>query len=171
MAAGVAYCMRCWAVGTCCAMAAAYMVGMLGLESNSSVIYTAEVRLSDAKQLISNRLLHIQVLGASIWVFRVPYQPQASSATWRKAEKQMPITAVPWTTAWLPILALYTPVHIFSFIVALSFAVLPVNFAGAFWIGFFVLYYATTLQNQPHHTGRFAWLGSQHLADAQSACK
>ena len=59
----------------------------------------------------------------------------------------------PLHTVWLPIMALYTPVHIFCFVVVSSFLLVPAHYAAAFWVGGLVLYYILTSQGYPQHTG------------------
>ncbi|KAK9829305.1 hypothetical protein WJX72_005048 [[Myrmecia] bisecta] len=68
-----------------------------------------------------------------------------------------PARRIPWLTAWVPILMFYTPIHIFCFVVVLTFTVLPSNYAAAFWVGSLVMYYGITSGMEPHHTGRRQW--------------
>ena len=59
----------------------------------------------------------------------------------------------PWHSIWLPILMLYTPVHVLSAAVAVTFMLLPAEYAAALWIGGLTIYYALTSANAPEHTG------------------
>lgn len=93
------------------------------------------------------------MLGASIWIFQGPQKAKQTLAAAKAAVKELPRDMLPWTTLWLPILALYTPVHIFNFVLASSFALVPASYAAAFWVGTLVLYYALTSQDCPQHTG------------------
>ena len=71
----------------------------------------------------------------------------------------------PLHTVWLPIMALYTPVHIFCFVVVSSFLLVPAHYAAAFWVGGLVLYYILTSQGNPQHTGGpFPPLQHTHLS-------
>lgn len=54
---------------------------------------------------------------------------------------------------WLPIMMLYTPVHIFCCIVVTSFFVMPPSFASALWAGSLMVYYGITGFGEPEHTG------------------
>lgn len=85
----------------------------------------------------------VQVLGVSIWTFQGPLSEPA-------AVKQ---PLLPWSTVWLPILALYTPAHLFCCVVATSFVLLPAAHASAVWAGGLLLYYLLTSQGVPQHTG------------------
>ena len=62
-------------------------------------------------------------------------------------------------SAWLPIMMFYTPVHLFTTVVALSFLLLPLNYAAALWVGGLTVYYLVTGSGEPEHTGMH-WLGS-----------
>ena len=48
---------------------------------------------------------------------------------------------------------LYTPVHFLCGSLAVSFAVLPAEYAAALWVGGLVIYYCLTGANKPEHTG------------------
>jgi len=91
----------------------------------------------------------LQVLSLSIWTYKV-------AATASEAKEQVMAASeaiVPNTQVWLPILALYTPVHLFSFVVVSTFLLLPLRFAVALWVTGLLIYYAITLQGNPQHTG------------------
>ena len=91
----------------------------------------------------------LQVLGVSIWTYQGPGSAKAAKDRVKAASEQFQ----PSGRIWLPILALYTPVHLFAFVVVSSFLLLPVRFAAAFWVGSLVVYYALTSQGNPQHTG------------------
>lgn len=59
----------------------------------------------------------------------------------------------PWHSVWLPIVMLYTPVHFLCGSLAVSFAVLPAEYAAALWVGGLIIYYSLTGANKPEHTG------------------
>ena len=77
---------------------------------------------------------------------------------------EVPRGRPPLHAVWLPIMALYTPVHIFCFVVVSSFLLLPAHYAAAFWVGGLVLYYILTSQGYPQHTGRPLPPLLQHLS-------
>ena len=85
----------------------------------------------------------------SIWTYQGPGSARAAKERVKAASEQFQ----PSGRIWLPILALYTPVHLFAFVVVSSFLLLPVRFAAAFWVGSLVVYYAVTSQGNPSHTG------------------
>lgn len=93
------------------------------------------------------------MLGISIWTYQGP--KGVSELVDSAAEKvlQVPKEIVPLSVVWLPILALYTPVHLFCLVVVLTFCIFPASFAAALWTGTLTLYYILTLQGTPHHTG------------------
>ena len=49
---------------------------------------------------------------------------------------------------------LYTPLHVLSASVSVTFVLLPAEYAAALWIGGLVIYYALTSVNAPEHTGK-----------------
>lgn len=93
----------------------------------------------------------LQVLGVSIWTFQGPSYSTARAASEKVKAASEQIQ--PNSRIWLPILALYTPVHLFNFVVATSFLLLPAQVAAAFWVGSLIVYYAITSQGNPQHTG------------------
>jgi hypothetical protein len=91
----------------------------------------------------------VQVLSLSIWTYKGPVTASEAKEQVFAASEQI----VPKSQIWLPILALYTPVHLFSFVVVSSFLILPLRFAVTFWVASLLVYYAITLQGNPQHTG------------------
>lgn len=104
-----------------------------------------------------------KVLGMSIWTYQGPDTAKVAKQTVIAATEQI----TPRSNIWLPILAMYTPVHLFSFVVVFSFILLPIQVATAFWVGALVVYYAITGQNSPQHTGESSavvwYLAAQRL--------
>jgi hypothetical protein len=99
-----------------------------------------------------------QLLGASIWTFKgkdiVATVAEAVSPRFpRTPPADAAFPQAPWHSIWLPILMLYTPVHVLSAAVAVSFMLLPAEYAAALWIGGLTIYYALTSANAPEHTG------------------
>ena len=86
----------------------------------------------------------LQVLGASIWTYK------SSDIVQRVRIKTYP---APWHSVWLPVLFLYTPVHMCCFVFIMSFMLLPASYAMAFWVGSGALYYMITSPGHPEHTG------------------
>jgi hypothetical protein len=92
----------------------------------------------------------MQVLSLSIWTYKVPASAGEAKEQVLAASERI---LVPKTQIWLPILALYTPVHLFSFVVVSTFLLLPLRFWVALWVTGLLIYYAITLQGNPQHTG------------------
>ena len=86
----------------------------------------------------------VQVLGASLWTYK------SSDIVQRVRIKTYP---APWHSVWLPVLFLYTPVHMCCFVFIMSFMLLPASYAMAFWVGSGALYYMITSPGHPEHTG------------------
>ena len=108
----------------------------------------------------------MQVLSLSIWTYKVPASPGEAKEQVLAASGR--IARLPWapkSQLWLPILALYTPVHIFSFVVASTFLLLPLRFAAALWVTGLLLYYTITLQGNPQHTGTPCYCVPMHTLD------
>ena len=101
---------------------------------------------------------HAQLLGASIWTYKgkdlvvtvaSAVSPRFPAALGTKAA----FPAAPWHTVWLPIAMLYTPVHVLTGAVAVTFLVLPAEYAAALWAGGLTIYYSLTSARRPEHTG------------------
>ena len=102
----------------------------------------------------------LQVLGLSIWTFKGPQSAKEAMVSAGTTVVELPDKLAASTSTWrhkaniwLPILMLYTPVHIFSCVVVSSFAVLPTQYAAAAWVGGLIVYYAVTAPGSPGHTG------------------
>ena len=102
----------------------------------------------------------VQLLGVSIWTFKgkdiVATVTEAVSPRFPRGPPPALSTRAPWHTIWLPILMLYTPVHALSAAVAVTFMLLPAEYAAALWVGGLTIYYALTSVNAPEHTGKSA---------------
>ncbi len=102
--------------------------------------------------------VRVQLLGASIWTFKgkdiVATVAEAVSPRFPRAPPTALSPRPPWHTIWLPILMLYTPVHVLSAAVSVTFVLLPAEYAAALWVGGLVIYYALTSVNAPEHTGK-----------------
>lgn len=103
----------------------------------------------------------LQVLGASIWTYK------SSDIVQRVRIKTYP---APWQSVWLPVLFLYTPVHMCCFVFIMSFMLLPASYAMAFWVGSGALYYMITSPGHPEHTGAGCRIAARTGQPCKSAC-
>ena len=91
-----------------------------------------------------------QALAVSVFAFKRREFSESVSRTmsWASTHTLYSVASV-----WLPIMMFYTPVHIFTSVVAISFLLLPVNYAAALWVGSLTVYYLVTGTGEPEHTG------------------
>lgn len=121
------------------------------------------------KALNIQKFHETQVLSMSIWTYRGPPKPSQIITAPAESLLKAPKKIVPKSFVWLPILALYTPVHTFLFFMTFTFCILPTTIAAAFWTGFLILYYTITSQGNPQHTGMLnkaassSWFQQGHL--------
>ncbi|KAK9814027.1 hypothetical protein WJX73_009556 [Symbiochloris irregularis] len=94
------------------------------------------------------------VLGISIFCYKRKELKQGVQTT---------IAMASWSSVmrtwnlWAPILMFYVPVHMFAAVFSISFLLLPLNYAAAFWVGSMTVYYLSTTVGEPEHTGRREW--------------
>jgi hypothetical protein len=103
----------------------------------------------------------LQMLGLSLLFFR---SPKSTAARLMRAASGA-ITATisssgggahpkqSWLGANLPIILMYSPVHVFFSLWAVSYVFLPLHVALAGWVAFLVPYYGFTQGGRPAHTG------------------
>lgn len=97
-----------------------------------------------------------QLLGLSLLFF----QGKAARQLIRTASASLQIsTAQSWLGLLMPIVLMYTPVHVFFTLWTLSYTFLPVKWAVSLWVAFLVPYYGFTVVGHPHHTGGAMGLG------------
>eukprot|EP00877_Chromochloris_zofingiensis_P005530 jgi/Chrzof1/14979/Cz09g23010.t1 len=96
------------------------------------------------------------LLGLSLLFF----QGKAARQLIRTASASLQIsTAQSWLGLLMPIVLMYTPVHVFFTLWTLSYTFLPVKWAVSLWVAFLVPYYGFTVVGHPHHTGGAMGLG------------
>ena len=99
----------------------------------------------------------MQLLGTSIWTYKGKdiMAGIATAVSPRAPQKDAALLAPapPWHSVWLPIVMLYTPVHFLCAWVAVTFAILPAEYAAALWVGGLTIYYSLTCANKPEHSG------------------
>jgi hypothetical protein len=104
----------------------------------------------------------LQMLGLSLLFFRSPKSPAArlmraasgaitASITISGSGSSHPKQS--WLGANLPIILMYSPVHVFFSLWVLSYVFLPLHVAIAGWVAFLVPYYGFTQGGRPAHTG------------------
>ena len=100
-----------------------------------------------------NTVWCVQFLGMSIWTWKDRSVAQGVAQTVVQVVTHPAQEAASWTTVWLPILMMYSPVQVVCTALAISFMFAPAAFAAAFWVGSLAVYYAVTLPGAPEHTG------------------
>lgn len=107
----------------------------------------------------------LQMLGLSLLFFRSPKSTAArlmraasgaitatiSSNGGGSSNSSLPKQG--WIGANLPIILMYSPVHVFFSAWVLSYVFLPLHVALAGWVAFLVPYYGFTQGGRPAHTG------------------
>jgi hypothetical protein len=102
------------------------------------------------------------MLGLSLLFFRSPKSTAARlmraasgaiTATISSSGSGGSLPKQSWLGANLPIILMYSPVHVFFSLWVLSYVFLPLHVAVAGWVGFLVPYYGFTHQGRPAHTG------------------
>lgn len=95
------------------------------------------------------------MLGISLLLFRS--SPKSTAAKIIRAvsfsgTRQDPQQS--WIGANLPIILMYSPVHVFFTLWVLSFMFMPLSVALTIWVAFLVPYYVFTRIGNPAHTGK-----------------
>jgi hypothetical protein len=102
-------------------------------------------------------LLLLQMLGLSLLFFRSP--KSTAARLMRAASGALTATISSshpkqnWVGANLPIILMYSPVHVFFSLWVVSYVFLPLHVALAGWVAFLVPYYGLTQGGRPAHTG------------------
>lgn len=95
------------------------------------------------------------MLGMSLLLFR---SPKSTAAKLMRAASGVLASSMShpkqgWLGTNMPIILMYTPVHVFFSLWTLSFVFLPLTVAVAVWVAFLVPYYGFTHRGNPAHTG------------------
>lgn len=96
------------------------------------------------------------MLGISLLLFRSPKSTAAKlvlSASRRLSLTGGSDTKQSWLGANLPIILMYSPVHVFFTLWVLSFMFMPLRLALTLWTVYLVPYYVVTQMGNPAHTG------------------
>ncbi|WIA28105.1 hypothetical protein OEZ86_010685 [Tetradesmus obliquus] len=134
LVAGVAYCFRCWAIGAGTLMVLAQ--AMLGL----SLLFFRSPKSTAAR-----------LMRAASGAITATISSNGGGSSNSSLPKQG------WIGANLPIILMYSPVHVFFSAWVLSYVFLPLHVALAGWVAFLVPYYGFTQGGRPAHTGCRQW--------------
>lgn len=108
--------------------------------------------------------MRMQMLGISLLLFRT--SPKSTAAKLMRAAGQTlslsgsgtagEASQQGWLGANLPIILMYSPVHLFFTLGVLSFSFMPLKVAVALWVAYLLPYYLYTHIGNPAHTGNTA---------------
>lgn len=108
----------------------------------------------------------LQMLGISLLLFRA--SPKSTAAKLVRAATMSlsgarQATQQGWIGANLPIILMYSPVHVFFTLWVLSFMFMPRWIALGLWVGYLVPYYVFTQMGNPAHTGKTCLTSVLHV--------